>query len=581
MISKNARLKYYLNNAPATAPEDIESTEIIADFSEDNIQANITAQGWTFYNQDAQTIIDYINAGNIYEGLPFKIETYNNTNNLTAFNGLLDLTNGYEDNFSDSVRVTANIVKKDGLNIFFDRLESNSFGYLESIGIFNNSSYTDLDYLVEKKVNLVDELTTSIILYMMSKELITQIKEIGRLAVEVAGHLSGGISGSVAAFAVAVAALAIQIAYAASIIVLILNLSKQLFETFLPPVRTHKTINLYTAMERVCSFLSYTFNTSITELNDLYYLPSNPNIEEADLQNFLSVSSGTPSGIPHATDPHYNCASFFELMKKQFNAKFAVVNGVVEFHPEGAPYWLKNSTFVMPSARPKTKTTNASDLNASKVITFAYDLQDEYTVDNYTGTTFEVQTTPIGITDSKANLIKGFQEVTLDVCLGTRKTELSGLEKALQEVGGVIDGLINFFGGNSNLAAQVTQRVGLLKQSTNWQSMPKILKLNGRKLAADYRATYSAEALYNSFHAYDSFVANNFNGQKLIYNDVKIPFGLNDFVSLINNSYFQDSNNNTGKVISIKWKPTQDTATVSYYIRTPYTTKLEETHIIP
>lgn len=582
MIGKNTRLRYYLNSTPSHAPEDIESTEIIADFSEENVQANITANAWTFYGEDAAIIRTWKDDGKIYDGLPFKIEAYNNLNNVVGFDGLLDLTDNYQDNWNDSRRVTVNMKKAEGLNIFFDQLGSLSFAYLESKGVFTLNDYQDCDYVVEKKINLIEEMMNGIILFLMLTELIDQIKEIAEEVENLIAHATGGATGSVAATLLGVAKIAIKTAYALSILVVILDLAKQLFETFSPPLRTHKTLNLRVAMTKVCDYLGYGFNSEIDELDTMYYLPSNPQLEQPDLQNFLTYEVGTQTGLPHTQDAQYQCSAFFELMKKMFNGKFAISGGVCQFHPKGHQYWVKTSTYTMPQVKPKTLTTNASDLSADKILTFNYDLTDEYTVDNYTGTTYEIRTSLITQQAAKNNLLKGFEEINFEVCLGSQKTELTTAEIKLQKTGKVIDKVVASFNGSSHYYNYVkNNKIGVLKQTANWHALPKILKLTGRKLAADYRNTFSAKTLYQNYFTFDSFVLSNFGGQKEVFNEVRIPFGMNDFIELVDNSYFQDSQNRTGKIMSIKWNIMSDTATVNYWVKQVYTTNLRETYIEP
>lgn len=582
MLSNNARISYLLGGNPASAPDKIESTELIADFGADNIQANVTASSWTFANADAVSIKAWIAAGRIYEGLPFKINVYNNSNTLVAFDGLLDLTDNYEDRFSDEVRVKCNMVKASGSNIFFNQLSAISFAFLEDQGVFTNSDYSELKYVVEKKINLLDELIIGVVLYMMVKEVIERIKSLPETTANAVAHATGGAIGPIASAVYVVVVVALDIAYTIALIAVIIKLAKQLFETLLPPLRTHKVLRLKTAMEKVVEHLGYTFNTTITDLDTLYYLPSNPQLESESIEDFLTVDPGTDKGIPRITDPHYKCANFFELMKKMFNAKFSVINNVVQFHTESAPYWINTASYQIPIVRPNYTTTNASDLNASTVISFAYDLSDEYTVDNYTGTTYEIQTVVQNLPTDSVNLLKGFQDISLDVCLGTRKTELMSLERALVAVASVLDSIINTFGGNSTYAAQVVNnKIGVLKQTSNWHSLPKIVMLTGNKLPANYRNVFSAKVLYDNYHSFDSFTLNNFNGQKELHKDIRIPFGMADFVTLINNSYCTDSNGANAKIMSIKWKVTEDYAIIDYWVRNVFTQNLVETYIEP
>jgi len=582
LISKNTELAYYLNGNPCSAPENIEDTEIIADFSDENVQANITAKNWSFYNEDAQTILDWIAAGKKYQALPFKIEAYNSTDTLVAADLLLDLTTeNYLNKWEDERRIVVDIVKDNGLNQFFDGLGAVSLAYLESIGKFTQSDYQDANYLVQKKVNIVEELTTALIGFMMVKELIDQIKEISDTIADGVGHAGGGVTGALAAGVWFAAKIIIQVAYAASILIIIIELGKQMFETFLPPVRTHKTLNLTTAFTNICSHFGYGFNSTISLLDDLYYQPSNPQLEQPKLSDFLTVNPGTTSGIPRVGDAQYSCEAFFDEYKKQFHGKFAIVDGIVEFHPKGSTYWFKQSNYVIPGVRPNQFGDNAADLKASKVFSFAYDLNDEYTIDDQTGRILEVQTTQTGNPYIEHNMIRGSQLTDYRVCLGTRKEGLTYLEQKLASIGGIIDNLVNFFGGNSDLAGSVEARIGMLIQSQNWNSLPKTLLLQGKKIHPNHKALYSTEVLYDLYHVYDSFVENNNSGQHKIVKDENIPFGMVDFITVVNNSYAKDSAGTDAHIDSFRWKLKKDYATADYWTKSVFATNLTETKITP
>tara|TARA_R110002124_G_scaffold283449_2_gene459499 strand:- start:17716 stop:19473 length:1758 start_codon:yes stop_codon:yes gene_type:complete len=581
-ISKNAELSYSLDGIPCSSPENIEDTEIIADFSNDNVQANITAKNWSFYNEDAKRILDYIDSGNKYKGMPFKITAYNNITTLVTADLLLDLTTeNFANKWEDERRVVVDIVKKNGLNQLFEGLKTNSLAYLEDQSVFTQSDYQICEYLVEKKINIIEELTSSLIGYMMAKELISQIKLISDTISDGVQETASGILGAVAAAIGFALKLIAQVAYAASILILIIDIGKKMMNTFLPPIREHKTLNIHLALNKICGYLGYDFNTSIDLLNSLYYLPSNPQLNKPKLAEFLTVNKGTNSGIPRATDVQYSCEAFFNEIKKQFNGAFAIVDGVVQFHPKGSGYWTNQSNYIIKGVKPSSFNDNANDLQASKLLTFSYDLNDEYTIDDQTGRLLEIQTRQSGNVDQKTNMIKGFEEINFNVCLGTRKDSLTPIEENLQEVGEKIDKLINFFGGNSNLSGKVKNRVGMLIQSSNWHSLPKILVLEGKKINFNHKKIYSTEVLYDNYHYYSSFVLNNFGGQKKIIRDKRIPFGMEDFIMLTNNSYARDENGVNYRIDSFKWKLKKDFAVANYRTNYIFATNLEETKIIP
>jgi hypothetical protein len=93
------------------------------------------------------------------------------------------------------------------------------------------------------------------------------------------------------------------------------------------------------------------------------------------------------------------------------------------------------------------------------------------------------------------------------------------------------------------------------------------------------RIDWCAKYLYDNYHYGKSFVTNNNFGQKIKYNEVAIPFGLTDFLKLIENSYFYTTDSKVAKVTELKWNIASDKAIVNYWIREPYTTNLFEFYI--
>ena len=79
----------------------------------------------------------------------------------------------------------------------------------------------------------------------------------------------------------------------------------------------------------------------------------------------------------------------------------------------------------------EAKTVNIADLKESRFISFNSDISDEYTVSNWTGTSYIVTTKPITSINPKNVEIKGFDEIKIPLALGNRKDQLSSLEKAL------------------------------------------------------------------------------------------------------------------------------------------------------
>ena len=167
------------------------------------------------------------------------------------------------------------------------------------------------------------------------------------------------------------------------------------------------------------------------------------------------------------------------------------------------------------------------------------------------------------------------------MCLGSRKNKIKPLQSTLKFLAGLFDSVINLVGGNSNLSATIDDNNGVLQVSSNNHSKPKVLYIEGGEIPSNHRQLLSAKHLYNQYHNYKSFVSANFIGQKVYYEGVRVPFGLEDFVKLIENAYFYTQSGEVAKAVSIKWRIGGDFATIDYYIREPYTKNLVETFIEP
>ena len=586
--SINTRQKYLLNGKQSDAPLDWQDVQIEAIYKGDNVQPSLVVDNFKFPLDARVAINKWITDGisngvGIFEGMPFDLSVYNNTGVQHNFKSYIDFTSGYKDFVEDGV-VDVKIIKDNSIDNFFDQLGSISYGYLEEIDVFTDNSYTQVNYINEKKFNLLEILMASVVLYLMIKELAEAIEKLANAIADVSGlTLGGSILPPTAALGAALLGVlkALLIAvYVAVLLAAITELGKTLLEILIPKERKHKTLNLNTALRNVCRHLGYGFSTGISEMKDVYYLPSNPNLDETTAGGFISITRGTQSGIPANSDYGYICEDMFQLCKDLFNAKIAIVNGVVHLRSKNDPYWIQQSTWKFPNAIVLTKEYNTEELRADRLLTFSADLNDEWTIDNYLGTAYEIRTEPKTIIRKNAVLLKGLDEIKFNTALGNRKDQLNGLEEFLKEVAGAIDGMLNFFGGSSDLAGQITSRIGVLKQTQNWHSIPKLLFLKDGKLPADHRKMWNAKLLYDKYHNHNSFVLNNFGYQKVYYKGVEIPFGFSDYEELTNNSYFKYKGA-TAKIIRFAWTMGSDRAVVDFWVKEVYTRNLKETYINP
>jgi len=583
-ISKNTESKYRLNGITSNAPIDWSDVTIEAEYENDSVQPNLTISEFNFNLESRKAINEWIANGTtsgvgIFEGMPFELDIFNNNGVAKTFKAFIDFTESYND-LTDDGEVLVSIMKDGDIENFFDKLNGTTCGYLEEIGVFTSADYINVPYVVEKKFNLFEILLTSIVLYLMVKELAESIRNTSESIATASGIFSAGFTGSVGS-AIYLALIAIvNIIYTAILVLAIIELAKSLFNTLISPLRTHKAILLKTALTKIANHFGYDFVCPVEEYNNLVYLPSNPNLDEKTLFGFVSVTKGTPSGIPNNLDYGYFTEDLFNLAKRIPYAKMQLIGNTIHLRPENDPFWEMQSTWVMPDIKLNTLQYNTEDLQSTRLMSFQVDLNDEWTIDNYDRTAVEIKTDPISVINERAVLLKGLEEVDYNTALGNRKDSLNAVEKLLKTVGAFIDEGTSLLGSSSNFSGLIQNKIGSLKQTSNWHSLPKLLYMTGGVIPANHRDLFNAEVLWDKYHVEKSFVQNNWRGQKYIYRGIDIPFGVEDFLKLTDNSFFTFEGKQA-KIIKFVWTTGEDTAKIDFWVREPYTFNLKETKIIP
>jgi hypothetical protein len=579
-LSLSANLEFFIKGAKINAPLGWSDIATIANFDNDAVQANIETDKFTFVLSGYEAIRNHVDGGNIFEGLPFEIRAINRNRTLTVFNGYIDTSK--EKGFvldRENETAEAGILKKNGLNSLEKRSNGLTFSDILERGIITSSDYVNVEYKVEKPIQLIEILQSSIVLFLMVKELTQEVKELAKDIANTSAEAAGGIIGAVGAALYAAAVVIIRLAYATAIYIAIINIAKVLLETFISPKRVHKAMTLRRLLEKASKALGYTFVSDLSDLDNIVYLPSNPTFDTVKSNGFINKVGTITKGIPNSVDFGYNVGQFFKLVKDAFLGKFAIINNELQFYFEGSPNWIKNSTYVMPDVLSNRVEYNTDELNQNYILSFQTDISDSWTIDNFTGTNYQVGTTVANLQNQDAELIEGLKKVRLPVALGNRKDKLNALETTLKTVAGFIDDATKVFGKSTNFKARITSSLGVLKVSDNNHRRPKVLWIQNGKIPPNHRDNLSAKALYEKYHFYTSFVQSEFVGQKELYNNIEIPFGLEDFVKLTDNSYFTDKNGNRAKATKIEWIMGEDKANIDYYVRKPYTTNLVETFI--
>ena len=579
------KFRFVLDGEDIKPPVNWQSIQVLATFDNSSVSANISTEEFEFVNEPAQKIKTYILGGltgatnGIFEGLPFQIFADDGNAELNVFDGYLDFNTYVE---LSPVRVKCSIKKTNGLNGFDDRSQANSFGYLEDIGVITNADYVTVKTIAEKLSIESDVAIVTLALFMLSLQIAKAIADINKNILQGAGIGAAAPPVSVPAGATYTTfAMIIDLGYLAVLVIQFIDTMITMVNLLIPPVMDHKGIKLRTLLEKATLYLGFdSYDSPLTELDTLIYLPSKPFNDEPIVK-----------GIPNATDYGYQLAEIFALVNKMTNSKIQIVDGVLIQRSLNDPFWVKTATFEVPDVLDERIKYNNEDFQARTFINFVTDSSDDWTVDNFKGTNYEIVTTPANGGISPTNLMKGLKDVSIPLALGTPKSKLNGLETVFKVVLQVLDSglqpainLINTIVpgsvDNSNLAYLITGRIGRLKVSQKNHGVAKLLLLgaDGRMPIVTPRE-FSAKVLYDKYHNYNSFVGNNFGGQRRIFTEKRVPFGFSNFLQCIDNSYFITEDGRTGKVESIKWTLDGDYALLDYWIEEIYTENLKETFI--
>ena len=575
-----ANITFKLNGNVVEPVKDWQDLQVLGTWSETGGEANISVEEFTFVNENAELINNYIADGlvgglGIYEGLPFDIE-YTNGSVTNIFGGVLDTTTYKQ---ITPVEIQCKIKKLAGIDQLIERAQGVTYAFLYDEGFLTDSDFSKIPYIKEKpfKESAGEMALLSLSIFLFTKQLIDATKSlIDKLGINATAHTIGGISGPAAGVQYTLATLIAEGIYTGVILVQLLLLIDDLFEILYPQLRGWKGMKFQTLLEKGCQYLGYTYQSSIEELPYLYILPS-----KNDEGKRFGANNDNSVGYPDTLDFGYTIAEMFDLVGRMFKARIKIVGNVVYQEPLiNDNFWVQQSTYTIPDIENEVIQYNADQIKTRTIVRYETDLADYWTILRYNGTGIESLITPITTNNQKAVLIKGFSETIIPYAMGDRKLGLNPIEGFFKILAGILDSVINFFGGNSDRKGDILSRKQMLHVTGDNLTKGKILYLtedpaSGRLVIGNNRQKIEAQTLFNKYISEDDFVAHNFRGQKRLFEDLKIPFGFPDFIQLLNNSYCTDQQGNTIKIDTLKWSFDKDYALISGWQRKVFSTNLK------
>lgn len=587
------------NGQIITQPRNWEELEIEKDFLDRNDDVNINITSLEFAGEEAKSIRDRILSGlsgglGVFEGEKYEIEVGEVGNPVYTFQGYLDYSENVEFIGCDGVVVA--LKKRQGGDWLNDVADGFSFRYLFDIGEITNADFIKVPYVINYIPDNVQLVTLAISLYMMTKELIESIKEIAEAvgdvidaATPVGGVSAGAGFGIVTAwdfgnFVLVTIKLVARIAYTVAIVVAIINLMKEIIEQLLPKKRFHLGMSLFDLFRKGAKHLGLGFSsTLLTERNNWVVIPSKDHKGGQKPTGY--VGQWTERGVPGANDGFDTFGDLIRVWSDALNADYRIINGV--FHFERADFWDNTGNFIVPDFfTDQNELKDIVKLNVDEVISnyninWAYDTQDQNTLDNQEGRIFQAILEPNNVLNRDLVSLKNLEEIGIPCSLGLRKEELTVVEKVLKALAKFVDSLTGLFGAGTNFAADIENRRGSLLLSSHFLTIPKVVVMQGSKLASNQRELLSARTLWDDLHFINSFVEiNGIHNQYYRYENVRVPFCLKDFVNLLENNNCKTKNGDIAKIETLSWRVWEDYATITYRVRRKYTNNLSIKYIV-
>jgi hypothetical protein len=617
--------KYKLNGDEITPYRNAEDITVSADFGTES-QPSLDIESISLVDSAAglnsQKLRNFW-SNNPAEGVPFSIQITGGTN---AFD--FDFFCDYAKmKFLSDVETEIGLIKDNSLTQFDDRAQAITQTLLYQKNFLTSGDYTPVPYMVQNRKTLLERIILFVKLFGIVKSIYDEVHKLTNIAEDI---ISFGIIIALVNLINTIINLGLLIAQLVTTLI-------QIQRAFFPPVRYHAGLKPKKFIEKAVLYMGYDgvefgnhvpvnsqtgmgFGDIMRELTWLGSKNNEKGVLQASLLLFGGGLTHQRSGLMKPGDFGYFLSDCIALLTDQFRLRRAIINNKLHLRPESDPFWITQSGYQMPDikieqifAQNGTVRPNYDELNSSLIVEYSTDDSDLWTLEdlkdsadeNSTGKIISVKTVePINVNDERKNILKGSKLVTIPHCLANRKDivddllnfffSISDKYNSLKEtINDTIDEFQDSLNGQGpvnllEFIVTVGNRTGSCKIENDYFSVPKQMLLQDGAfdlptIPYDFADTIGAEALVREWHNWDSFVPGvrdpnnpNYTAAKYVYEDVKIPLGLDDFVTILNNAYFTTSNGQIGKFTKLDWNIRGDYAIASYWIYNNWVSNIEE-----
>jgi len=313
----------------------------------------------------------------------------------------------------------------------------------------------------------------------------------------------------------------------------------------------------------------------------------------------------------------YLISEAMQEIEKIYNTRIHDEGDIVHIKTQSDPFWVDNPSFAAESVLVSTTKQYQNGIYRNKTeevfattrVTYEYDPADAHTLVTENGDAYEIHRDLINELDPRMNTMKGLQDIKINWALASRYDPIEDILFPLfDEILGDSNNLLNSLknqitqfaqyidpGSNSEQSTAdflainpldfiLALSPGGLKVEDDTWGIPKFIDADANELnktltiPADFKSRCSAEFIYKERYLPESpAIQNNFAGQNISIEQLRIPFSLSNYQNTKQNPYFNFDG--LAKFNDIEWNENQRSAEVTVEKKEIFDDNITETEI--
>lgn len=560
-------MKYYFDGGVEFRPKNADNIGVKFDWTRDILEGELNTDaiilGDTPENPAKSFVLNHYRTLGAFQGIPITIEI-----GSVSVDYYIDLTDQPKLSGDGDDPIEVKIKRRKAVDYFKQQANGLTFELLNTTHPIDTFK---IPYLIVRDNQVELSITLSIATYNLTKALIEGVRDLVEAITEVirATTPNAGIPPSIDTGDIIAAVLlaTARIIYIAALLIALIKIAKDIIELVFPPVKEFKVSTVNELLKKGCAKLGYNFLSTVSEFHNMTILPK-PVLcpKEGVFKKIFTFDSGLrtkgfPTGI--GGDSVTTVGGLVDFGLDWCNGRLRIKGNNV--YIERRDHWRINSginiknTLNIQASRVNQYTINTGESWKRYFLQWQLDPMDAHTFDDVTGIYSEHSTEPITVPESDLTLIKGLVPKKFPFAFGSRKDGLNFIEKAFLPFAGLADGVVNLFGGSSNLVSGINGRVGVLQISSQYFGQTKMLYIVGTKQPENFRDIIGAEQSYQKYHVINQ-VKENF---KDIFS-TEIPFSTKNLETLLDSNYVNDIDGEPLEILTFEFINDSKMAAIKY-----------------